>query len=154
MRSSAWMAVAVVGGLASLAGAEPAAAKSAAKVQAGVLWPAGDIKWTDNPNVKGVQQAVLWGDPKTGAYGALKKMPGGTDLGLHSHSHEQKVVVVSGEISFNFDGEAPKVMSAGSYAQIPAGKKHAASCKASAGCEYFELGSGVYDMKPAEAAKK
>jgi quercetin dioxygenase-like cupin family protein len=113
-----------------------------------VVTAASEQKWVDNPAVKGAKQAVLWGDPAKGAYGTLKSMPGGTMLGLHTHTHAQRVVVVSGTIEFNMEGEAKKELGAGSYVSIPAAAAHDATCKTGADCVYFEEGTGAADFKP------
>jgi len=112
-----------------------------------ILWPAADLKWVDNPAVKGAQQAVLWGDPATGAYGALKRIPGGTPLAMHSHTNETRALLVSGTLSFNFEGSSPKDLGPESYISVPGGMRHAATCKPGPDCVYFETSSGAYDIK-------
>ncbi len=119
-----------------------------------VVWPAGDIKWTDNPAIKGAKIAVLWGDPKTSGYGALKKMTAGSGLALHTHSSDQKVLCLSGAIVLTFEGKPAQELANGSYAFIPAGAKHTADCKAGADCTYFEEQTGPSDIKYAEPPKK
>lgn len=118
-----------------------------------VVWPAGDIKWSDNPAIPGARITVLWGDPKTGAYGSIKKIPGGNKLALHTHTHDQRIVTISGAIVVAIDGASPKEMGPGSYAFIPAGVKHTADCKAGAECSYFEEQPGASDIKFVDAAK-
>jgi hypothetical protein len=54
-----------------------------------------DLKWVDLPERKGMQFAVLSGDPKTGPYSHIRKVPGGTDNPLHAHSSEIKNVIIS-----------------------------------------------------------
>ena len=55
-----------------------------------------DLKWVELPERKGMQFAVLTGDPKIGAYTQIRKVPAGTDNPLHSHSSEIKNVIISG----------------------------------------------------------
>ena len=55
-----------------------------------------DLKWAELPERKGMQFAILSGDPKTGPYTQMRKVPAGTDNGLHSHSSEIKNVIISG----------------------------------------------------------
>lgn len=129
-----------------------AAAGAVLAAEKAVLSPASEMKWTDNPAVPGAKMAVLWGDPKTGGYGAVKKLPAGTALGLHTHAHDQKSVTLSGTIEFNFEGEPKKDMTSGSYVFIPGGAPHEATCKAGAECVYFEESAFAADFKP--AAKK
>jgi quercetin dioxygenase-like cupin family protein len=125
-----------------------APAKKAAAAK-GTLWTASDLKWVDNPSIKGAQQAVLWGDPTKGAYGALKKVPSGTVIPMHTHTNATRVVMVSGTISFTFEGSPAKDMGPQSYSFIPGAVPHTATCKSGAECVYFETSSGAYDMKPA-----
>jgi quercetin dioxygenase-like cupin family protein len=120
--------------------------RAADTTKKGVTRSAADLKWIDNPSIKGAQLAVLWGDPKTGAYGVLKRISGGTDLGMHWHTHDQKSVMVSGTITFTFEGESAKDLGAGSYTFIPGGQKHSAICKAGSDCEYFEESVGAADF--------
>ena len=112
-----------------------------------IVWPAADLKWVDNPAVKGAQQAVLWGDPAKGAYGALKRIPAGTPLAMHSHTNETRALLVSGTLSFNFEGSPAKDLGPQSYISVPGGTRHAASCRPGADCVYFETSSGSYDVK-------
>src|SRR4029450_5205979 len=55
-----------------------------------------DLKWVELPERKGMQFALLSGDPKTGAYTQIRKVPGGTDNPLHSHRSEIKNVIIVG----------------------------------------------------------
>lgn len=114
------------------------------------VWPAGEVKWIENPDMKGASIAPLWGDPNKGAYGALKKVPAGTDLGWHSHSSEQRVVAISGTIDFTLEGQEMKSLASGSYAFIPGGAKHKAVCKEGADCVWFEEQPGKSDWVPAK----
>jgi quercetin dioxygenase-like cupin family protein len=116
--------------------------------KAPVVWPAGDIQWTANPAMAGMSIAPLWGDPNKGAYGALKKVAGGTDFGWHTHSNDQKVVSVSGTIELTLEGGSPKELTAGSYVSLPGGTKHLTSCKAGADCVFFEQQPGKSDFVP------
>lgn len=118
--------------------------------KAAKVWAAGEIKWTDVPALAGMAIAPLWGDPNKGAYGALKKVPGGTALGWHTHTNAQKVVSVSGTIEFTLDGGEMKELTAGSYVYLPAKMKHHTVCKAGADCIFFEEQPGKTDLIPAK----
>lgn len=112
-----------------------------------VVWAAADLKWVDNPSIKGGKVAVLWGDPSKGAYGALKRLPGGTTVPAHTHTHDQKIIEVTGTVVVTVEGGAPKDLGPGSYALFPGGVKHTANCKAGADCLYFEEQPGKADLK-------
>ncbi len=124
------------------------AAGVASAADKGVVWSASDLKWVDNPAIKGARQAVLWGDPAKGAYGAIKKMPADTAIGMHTHTADQRVVMISGTIEFNMAGEPKKDLGPGSYTSIPGGAPHDATCKAGAECVYFEEANGAADFRP------
>ncbi len=112
------------------------------------VWAAEEIKWTEV--MPGMSIAPLWGDPSKGAYGALKKVAGGTELGWHTHTNAQKVVAVSGTIEFTLEGGAKKELTAGSYVYLPAKMKHHTVCKAGADCVFFEEQPGKTDIIPAK----
>ncbi|HZI65871.1 MAG TPA: cupin domain-containing protein [Thermoanaerobaculia bacterium] len=118
--------------------------------KAAKVWAAEEIQWTENAAVKGFWIAPLWGDPSKGAYGALKKVAGGTELGWHTHTHAQKVVAVSGTIGFTLEGESAKDLTAGSYVYLPAKTKHHTVCKTGADCIFFEEQPGKTDVIPAK----
>ena len=124
-----------------------AAAVTAVAAGKGVVMSASDMKWMDNAALKGAKQTVLWGEPAKGPYGAIKSIPGGTAMGPHTHSADEKAVVVSGTLEFNFEGEAKKELGAGSYVSIPANAVHDVTCKAGADCVYFEEAAGPADYK-------
>ena len=149
MKKTVGTALVVLAGLSIVAGlwVEQARAQGA---KTAVVWPAVDIKWSDNPAMKGAKIAVLWGNPKTGAYGALKTIPGGGSLPLHTHSHDQKVISISGTILLSIEAGPAKDLTSGSYAFIPGGLKHSAECKAEADCTYFEEQAGASDIKLVE----
>lgn len=133
-----------------LAGLLFSVAIGVAKGGKAVVWQAGDVKWTANPAMKGLWIAPLWGDPSKGAYGALKKVAAGMDLGWHTHSSDQRVVAVAGTFDFQIEGESVKELASGSYAFTPANVKHTAKCRAGADCVYFEEQPGKSDYIPAK----
>jgi quercetin dioxygenase-like cupin family protein len=138
--------VVIAAGFCALVGFWPDPLNAQAGKEA-VVWPTADVKWSDNPAVKGAKIAVLWGDPKTGAYGALKTIPAGGTLGLHTHTHDQKVVILSGTAVVSVEGGKSTELGPGSYAFFPGGLKHTADCKVGAECRYFEEQPGASDVK-------
>jgi len=116
---------------------------------AATVRPAKDVVWMDVPVVKGAQIAILWGDPKTGPYGCLKKFPPGAALPLHSHAHDQRTVVIAGAVTFRVDGQPDQELGPQAYSLVPAGVKHAATC-GPAECVVFEEQPGPADFILAE----
>lgn len=137
-------------GLWLLAAAWPGPAR--AQTQPFVLWPAADLKWTEHPTIKGAKVAVLWGDPKTGAYGALRSFPGGLHLPTHTHTHDFKAVILAGTLVIAMKDGPSKELGPGSYAFVVGGPghPHIIDCKAGADCLYFEERPGKNDIRFAE----
>lgn len=79
-----------------------------------------DLKWTELPERKGMQFAVLSGDPKKGEYTQMRKVPAGTDNGLHSHSSELKNVIISGVWYTGTDAASATDFGPGSIVMMPA----------------------------------
>ena len=69
---------------------------SKANGQAPLMVSFTDLKWTELPERKGMQFALLSGDPKKGEYTQMRKVPAGTDNPLHAHSSEIKNVIIGG----------------------------------------------------------
>jgi quercetin dioxygenase-like cupin family protein len=150
VRAASLLAVAAVGSVVAAGAIHSQGAK------APVVWTAGDIKWMDNAAIPGAKIAVLWGDPKTGAYGAFKTIPDGAALAMHTHTQDQKVIGIAGTITLVVEGSPAKALGAGSFAMIPGGTKHTAACKGSttgAACQYFEEQPGASDLKYVAGAK-
>src|SRR4051812_8404198 len=100
-------------GAAALSLAAVGLSHAAEKNEKAVVWAAGDLKWEDMAAIKGAKIAVLKGDPKTGAYEAMKKLPAATDLGEHTHTATQEVLVISGTIQLTVQGQAMKELGPG-----------------------------------------
>ena len=108
-----------------------------------------DLKWTELPERKGTQFAVLSGDPETGEYTQMRKVPAGTDNPLHTHSSEIKNVVISGVLYIGPDSASARDFGPGSVIVIPANWVHVSGCRAGSDCVFYQEGKGKFDYKPA-----
>ena len=108
-----------------------------------------DLKWTELPERKGMQFAVLSGDPKTGQYTQIRKVPGGTDNPLHSHSSELKNVIISGVWYTGPDATSAKDFGPGSVVVMPGNWVHVSGCRAGSDCVFYQEGKGKFDFVPA-----
>jgi quercetin dioxygenase-like cupin family protein len=111
-----------------------------------------DLKWTELPEVKGTQSAVLSGDPKRGEYTQMRKIPAGTDNPLHTHSSEIKMVVISGVLYVGLDLASARDFGPGSVIVLPANWVHVSGCRAGSDCVFYQEGKGKFDYKPAAEA--
>jgi len=108
-----------------------------------------DLKWTELPERKGMQFAVLSGDPKKGEYTQMRKVPAGTDNPLHAHSSELKNVIISGVWYTGVDATSARDFGPGSIVMMPANWVHVSGCRAGSDCVFYQEGMGKFDFKPA-----
>ena len=136
--------------LVGIAVAFSAAAEEGKKGRKGdVLIPSDAAKW-EPAGPKGVYSAKLWGDrEKGGPYGALIKFDPGTLHELHKHTHDLKIVVISGTWTHQPDGGAEVRMGPGSYVLQRGGALHSTGCPD--GCTFFMTSNGKFDLIPAKA---
>ena len=114
-----------------------------------------DLKWVELPERKGMQFAVLTGDPKIGAYTQIRKVPAGTDNPLHSHTSEIKNVIISGVWYTGKDAASAKDFGPGSVVMMPADWVHVSGCRSGSDCVFYQEGKGKFDFNPsADGASK
>lgn len=111
-----------------------------------------ELKWTELPERKGMQFSVLSGNPKTGAYTEIRKVPAGTDNPLHSHSSEIKNVIITGVWYTGADTASVKDFGPGSIVVMPGNWLHVSGCRSGSDCVLYQEGKGKFDFVPAAAA--
>ena len=157
MKTTSALALAMAAALPVAAQAQAPGGKSAPQVAADrlVVMPASGLTWSDlDPGAPGVELAVLWGNPGTGAFGAFFRLPAGFAAPLHTHTHDMKVVIVSGTYIQAPAGKPEFRLGPGSYFMQPGGDyQHTTSCDAASDCVFFVESGGAFDLKLVEAAK-
>jgi hypothetical protein len=108
-----------------------------------------DLKWIELPERKGMQFALLSGNPKTGPYTQIRKVPAGTDNPLHSHSSEVKNVIISRVWYTGANAASAKDFGPGSVVIMPADWMHVSGCRSGSDCLLYQEGKGKFDFKPA-----
>jgi hypothetical protein len=109
-----------------------------------------ELKWTAWPERLGMQFATLSGDPQTGAYTQMRKVPAGTDNGLHTHSSDIKNVIISGVWYTGTDAATAKDFGPGSVVLMPGNWVHVSGCRAGSECVFYQEGKGKFDFKPTQ----
>jgi len=107
-----------------------------------------DLKWVPLPERKGMQYALLSGDPKTGAYTQIRKVPAATDNPLHSHSSEITNVIINGTWYTGPNSSSAKDFGPGSVITMPAGWVHVTGGRLGSECVFYQQGKGKFDFKP------
>ncbi len=110
-----------------------------------------DLNWTDLDPVgaPGVKIAVLWGDFQNGSFGAFFRLPAGFAAPLHTHTHDMKLVIVSGTYIQGPDGGHEFRLGPGSYLLQPGGDyRHTTGCDHALDCLFFVESGGAFDLHP------
>ncbi len=137
-----------VAGALSAQGSKPAVKK----MKTARLLTSEGLKWADVPELPGAKQAVVWGDSTKGAYGMFEKWPAGTEVALHTHTHDNRGAMISGTLVITMEGESAKELGSGSYVFVPGGAPHSTACKAGAECVFYVHQPGPGDLKMLEAS--
>jgi mannose-6-phosphate isomerase-like protein (cupin superfamily) len=101
------------------------------------------VKWATIRS--GQEASVLWGDPRSGAYGRFNRFAAGFEDRPHYHSRDLRVVIVSGTMIVRIAAAASQEVGVGSYVMIPGGTPHTHSCKSGSPCVLFVQQEGPND---------
>jgi len=122
-----------------------------------IFMPASSLQWTDlNPTgAPGVKIVDVWGDHAKSGYGAFLKFPAGFLSPLHTHTHDIKIVVISGTYTQAPERKETNRMGAGSYVFQPGGSyKHISGCDKASDCVLFIESTGPFDLLPVAGVAK
>ena len=119
-------------------------------VKAPMMVAFSDLKWTELPERPGMRFSVLSGDPKTGEYTQLRRVPAATDNPLHSHSSELKNIIIAGVWYTGPTSDTAKDFGPGSVVLMPADWVHVSGCRAGSECVFYQEGKGRFDFKPSK----
>jgi quercetin dioxygenase-like cupin family protein len=122
---------------------------------------AAQTAWGDGPPMlpKGVQAAVLYGDPgEAGPFAIRLKTPAGYRVPRHWHPTDEQVTVIEGEITLSM-GEAAsahaETFGAGDYVNLPARMQHEATMKSDAVVQINAMGPfEITYVDPADDPRK
>jgi quercetin dioxygenase-like cupin family protein len=107
----------------------PASSTAGDAPQRGVMLPAEDIEWTDNPRVPGLGLAKVLGDAQEpGPFVHRVRFPKGRIVQAHSHPDDRTYTVLSGTWYIGwgeqYDPEKLTALPVGSFYTEPAGVPH------------------------------
>jgi mannose-6-phosphate isomerase-like protein (cupin superfamily) len=100
----------------------------------------------------GAEQAVLWGNPKTGEWGGVARRSAGNAEAWHTHSHDLRLVVLSGTARVEGTAQGSVELEPSSYVDIPAYARHRLICGSGADCTWLVQQTGSFDMLPEGSA--
>jgi len=119
------------------------------------LIAAEDLEWTALPGIPGAEQSKLAGDPAKGPHRAFFKYPVGLKSPVHTHTHGDRGVIVSGTLSLAVDGAPAMELPPGSFFSLGAGVKHVTAVVGEEPCVFYMEREGPFDVVvPEEAGGK
>ena len=107
-----------------------------------------DLKWSTLPEQPTMKFAILTGDPQSGPYTQVRKVPAGTSNPLHSHSSDLTNVIISGTWYTGADEASAKDVGPGSVVFMPGNWVHVSGCRAGSDCVFYQDGKGKFDFHP------
>jgi len=117
-----------------------------------ITWTADDsrLQWGPCPAFlpEGCRIAVLHGDPAKANADVFFKVPPGSKLPLHWHSSAERMLLVAGELSVSYEGQAAATLKAGTYAYGPAKQPHSGTCVSAMPCVLFIAFESPVDAVP------
>ena len=131
----------------AIAGDEPITSPA----KAPIMQSFDDLKWSALPERPGMQFSVLTGDPKSGPYTQIRKVPAGTANPVHSHSSDLTNVIISGTWYTGADETSAKEFGPGSVVFMPGNWVHVSGCRSGSDCVFYQDGKGKFDFRPASA---
>jgi len=98
-----------------------------------------DLQWGPCPPFmpEGCNIAVLHGDPSKENADVLFRVNGKSSIPNHWHNSAERMVLLSGKMEVNYEGEQTSTLKLGNYAFGPAKKPHTAKCVSKDPCVLF-----------------
>jgi quercetin dioxygenase-like cupin family protein len=111
-----------------------------------------ELEWGPCPEFmpEGCAVAVLHGDPAEPNADVFFKLAGNSTVPAHRHTSAERMVLVSGQMQVQYEGQEAEVLNAGNYAYGPAGLSHRASCDSDEDCVLFIAFEEPVDAMPTE----
>jgi glyoxylate utilization-related uncharacterized protein len=108
-----------------------------------------DIIWNPAPDFfPGCSFTILHGDITQPNLDLFFRVEPNTEIINHTHSSAERMVLISGEMEVQYEGEKPQILKAGAYAYGPANKPHRAKCLNSGQCVLFIALVDPFDAVP------
>ena len=111
-----------------------------------------ELEWGACPPFmpEGCAIAVLQGNPAEPNADVFFKLAAKSTVPAHTHTSAERMVLVSGELEVEYEGQSAEVLTPGAYAYGPAGAPHSATCRSDEDCVLFIAFEEPVDAMPAE----
>ncbi|WKK67101.1 cupin domain-containing protein [Lutimonas zeaxanthinifaciens] len=108
-----------------------------------------DLEWLPAPDFfPDCSFTILHGDITKPNLDFFFRIEPNTKVINHTHNSPERMILISGDLEVQYEGEEPVVLKAGSYAYGPGGKPHKAKCLDNGPCVLFVAMVDPFDAVP------
>ena len=119
----------------------------------GVVTPLASAKLASDGQPACLKSALENGDPDTGPSTFLLEAAPGCVVPAHSHTAEEQLIVVSGDVLTGMDGMSDQTLGPGGFAMMPGKAMHWFTCQSKSPCLMFVTFDRTYDITWAKPKK-
>lgn len=119
----------------------------------GIVTPLAAANLVDDGQPHCLKVARENGDPDTGPSTFLLEAAAGCVVPAHSHTAEEQLFIVRGNVLTGMDGMPEKILSPAGFAMMPGKTMHWFTCKSSSPCLMFVTFNAKYDITWANPVK-
>jgi len=115
--------------------------------------PFAAVRFAPDPDVACLLSALETGNPASGASTWILKAPVGCLVPWHSHTAQEQLIVVAGEVVAEMSGHPPTLLGPGGFAMMAGHMAHQFTCQGRDGCVMFVTFDRAYDIKWEKAGR-
>jgi len=119
----------------------------------GAVKPFAAVRFAPDPDVACLLSALETGNPASGASTWILKAPVGCLVPWHSHTAQEQLIVVAGEVVAEMTGHPPTLLGPGGFAMMAGRMAHQFTCQGRDGCVMFVTFDRAYDIKWEKAGR-
>jgi quercetin dioxygenase-like cupin family protein len=108
--------------------------------------PLSSVKFAQDEDVRCLSSALASGDPEKGPTTFLLKAPPGCLVRWHSHTAQEQLMVVQGDLLTEMEGMKPAHLGPGGFAFMESRAKHQFTCTSPSECLLFVTFDRAYDI--------
>ena len=113
----------------------------------GTVRPLAAVPFMTDADVACLRSALETGNPRAGPSTWILKAPLGCVVPWHSHTAQEQLIVVSGEVAAEMDGHPSTLLGPGGFAMMEGNTAHQFTCRGRDGCVMFVTFDGAYDIR-------
>ena len=119
----------------------------------GVVTPLASAKLASDGQPACLKSALENGDPDTGPSTFLLEAAPGCVVPAHSHTAEEQLIIVRGNVLTGMDGMSDQPLGPGGFAMMPGKAMHWFTCQSKSSCLMFVTFDRTYDITWAQPPK-